>query len=349
MATDTPKTLLLVDDEPLNLRLLQQLLQGEYRLLVAKDGLRAIELAEKELPDLILLDVMMPGMTGYEACKILKQRPATAQIPVIFVTALNEESDEATGFSVGAVDYITKPYGASVVRARVRTHLSLVRAEDLLATRQQVVHCLGKAAEYKDNETGLHVIRMSHYSRLLAETVGYTGDALEDLFSAAPMHDVGKIGIPDAILRKPGRLTPEELVVMRQHPEIGAKIIGENQTGMLALAYNIALCHHEKWDGSGYPRGLKGAEIPLEARIVAIADVYDALTTVRPYKRAWTVEEAVTHLRKEAGSHFDPDLVERFLSRLPEVLEVARRWGESTASLDAVGASAAAAQPQIQA
>jgi putative two-component system response regulator len=349
MATDKQKTILLVDDEPLNLRLLQQLLQGEYRLLVAKDGQRAIELAGKEVPDLILLDVMMPGMTGYEACKILKQQAATARIPVIFVTALNEEADEATGFAVGAVDYITKPYGASVVRARVRNHLSLVRAEDLLATRQQVVHCLGKAAEYKDNETGLHVIRMSHYSRLLAETVGYEGDELEDLFSAAPMHDVGKIGIPDAILRKPGRLTPEELEVMRKHPEIGAMIIGENQTGMLALAYNIALCHHEKWDGSGYPRGLKARDIPLEARIVAIADVYDALTTIRPYKRAWSVEEAVAHLREQAGSHFDPQLVENFLTRLPEVLEVAQRWGETTADLNAAGASAAAAQPQAHA
>jgi putative two-component system response regulator len=325
---DTRKLLLLVDDEAVNLRLLQQILQDDYRLLIAKDGPRALELAASARPDLVLLDVMMPGMTGHEVCERLKASPDTQAMPVIFVTALNDETDETRGFALGAVDYITKPFSNPVVRARIKTQLSLVRAEVLLATRQQVVQCLGAAAEFKDNETGLHVVRMSHYSRLIGQALGFNKVLLEDLFSAAPMHDVGKIGIPDAILRKPGRLDEDELLVMRQHPEIGARIIGQQADGMLAMAYRIALCHHEKWDGSGYPHGLAGEAIPLEARIVAVADVFDALTSVRPYKRAWSFDDAVAHLREQSGRHFDPALVELFIGLMPEVRAVADRFGE---------------------
>lgn len=325
---DARKLLLLVDDEAVNLRLLQQILQDDYRLLIAKDGARALELAASASPDLILLDVMMPCMTGHEVCERLKASDATRHIPVIFVTALSDETDETRGFALGAVDYITKPFSNPVVRARIKTQLSLVRAEVLLATRQQVVQCLGAAAEFKDNETGLHVVRMSHYSRLIGQALGMPKVLLEDLFSAAPMHDVGKIGIPDAILRKPGRLDEDELRVMRQHPEIGARIIGQHQDGMLAMAHRIALYHHEKWDGSGYPFGLAGEAIPLEARIVAIADVFDALTSVRPYKRAWTFDEALGLLRQEAGRHFDPSLVAVFLGLLPQVAAVAAEFGE---------------------
>ncbi len=337
---DHRATLLLVDDEPMNLRLLSQILAPDYRLLVAKDGPRALALAQSDRPDLILLDVMMPGMTGHEVCTQLKGDPALQHIPVIFVTALSEETDEMRGFELGAVDYITKPYGAAIVKARVRTHLSLVRADELLATRQQVVQCLGAAAEYKDNETGLHVVRMSHYARLLAEAVGFDDGELEDLFSAAPMHDVGKIGIPDAILRKPGRLTEDEMRVMRTHPEIGARIIGDHADGMLAMARRVAYSHHEKWDGSGYPQGLVGEAIPIEARIVAIADVFDALTSTRPYKRAWSFDDAVDFLRNEAGRHFDPTLVQAFLGLLPQVREVMVRFAEPVA--DGTEAAAAA-------
>lgn len=325
---DTRKLLLLVDDEAVNLRLLQQILQEDYRLLIAKDGARALELAASASPDLILLDVMMPGMTGHEVCERLKASDATRHIPVIFVTALSDETDETRGFSLGAVDYITKPFSNPVVRARIQTQLSLVRAEVLLATRQQVVQCLGAAAEFKDNETGLHVVRMSHYSRLIGEALGMPKVQLEDLFSAAPMHDVGKIGIPDAILRKPGRLDEDELLVMRQHPEIGARIIGQHKDGMLAMAHRIALYHHEKWDGSGYPFGLAGEAIPLEARIVAIADVFDALTSVRPYKRAWSFDDAIAFLREQAGKHFDPALIKVFEGLLPQVQAVAAEFGE---------------------
>ena len=327
-AADTRPKLLLVDDEPTNLQVLRQVLQDDYRLFFAKDGDKALELAARECPDLILLDVMMPGMTGYEVCSRLKQSEATAAIPVIFVTALADVDDEARGFEVGAVDYITKPISPPIVRARVRTHLSLVRVDELKATRLQIVQRLGLAAEYKDNETGLHVIRMSHYSRVLALAAGFSEQAADDLLNAAPMHDVGKIGIPDAILQKNGKLDDAEWQVMRSHAQIGADIIGEHPSGLLQMARSIALTHHEKWDGTGYPNGLKGEDIPLTGRIVAIADVFDALTSVRPYKAAWSVEEALELLRREGGKHFDPQLVELFLGCMPEILTIKERWAE---------------------
>ncbi|MFV3369259.1 HD domain-containing phosphohydrolase [Pseudomonas sp. NY15435] len=328
-AQDHRPCLLLVDDEATNLQVLRHILQDDYRLLFAKDGDKALELANRERPDLVLLDVMMPGMTGFEVCQRLKAEQATCTIPVIFVTALADVPDEARGFEVGAVDYITKPVSPPIVRARVRTHLSLVRVEELRETRLQIVQRLGKASEYKDNETGLHVIRMSHYAHILARAAGYSEKAADDLLNAAPMHDVGKIGIPDAILQKPGRLDEHEWAVMRQHPEIGARIIGEHDSNLLRLARSIALTHHERWDGTGYPKGLRGEEIPVEGRIVAIADVFDALTSVRPYKPAWSIDEAVELLRREKGSQFDPELVELFLGCLPDILAVRERWADA--------------------
>jgi len=325
---DSRPLLLLVDDEATNLQVLRHILQDDYRLLFAKDGAKALEMVERERPNLILLDVMMPGMTGYEVCQALKTQPELEAIPVIFVTALADVEDETRGFAVGAVDYITKPISPPIVRARVRTHLSLVRMDELRLTRLQIVQRLGMAAEYKDNETGLHVIRMSHFSKVLALAVGYSEAAAEELLNAAPMHDVGKIGIPDAVLRKPGKLDEQEWAVMRQHVEIGAQIIGEHPSGLLRTAQRIALTHHEKWDGSGYPNGLSGEDIPLEGRIVAIADVFDALTSVRPYKAAWSVEDAVALLQKESGRHFDPQLVELFIQQLPAILEIKERWAE---------------------
>ncbi|MCQ4269995.1 response regulator [Pseudomonas kuykendallii] len=325
---DSRPKLLLVDDEATNLQVLRHILQDDYRLLFAKSGAKALELALTESPDLVLLDVMMPGMTGFEVCSTLKAEPSTAGIPVIFVTALADIDDEARGFEVGAVDYITKPVSPPIVKARLRTHLSLVHVETLRQTRLEIVQRLGLAAEYKDNETGLHVIRMSHYSQVLARAAGYSAAQAEELLHAAPMHDVGKIGIPDAILRKRGALDEDEWRVMRSHVTIGARIIGEHPSGLLRTAQRIALGHHEKWDGSGYPLGLAGEAIPLEARIVAIADVFDALTSVRPYKAAWTVEDALDLLRRESGRHFDPRLVELFMGCLPDVLAIKARWAE---------------------
>ena len=326
---DTRPRLLLVDDEPANLQVLRQVLQDDYRLLFARDGHKALELARAEAPALILLDVMMPELSGLDVCRTLKSQDATAAIPVIFVTALADVQNETQGFEAGAVDYISKPISPAIVRARVRTHLQLVRVESLRQTRLQIVLCLGRASEYKDNETGWHVLRMSHYSRILALAAGFDDAAAEDLMHAAPMHDVGKIGIPDAVLQKPGPLDDREWEIMKRHPLIGAEILGQHQSGLLAMAQRIAVAHHEKWDGSGYPNGVAGEDIPIEARIIAIADVFDALTSVRPYKEAWPVEKAVDHLRAHAGKHFDPRLIELFIGELPAILEVRGRFLEA--------------------
>ncbi|MDN4036765.1 two-component system response regulator [Massilia sp. YIM B02443] len=337
----TRPLILAVDDEASNLQLLRQILQDHYRLLFAKDGARALELVRQERPDLVLLDVMMPGMSGFEVCAALKANPATASVPVIFVTALTETDDELEGFEAGAVDYITKPVSPPIVRARVRTHLSLVRMEELRASRLEIVQRLGLAAEYKDNETGLHVIRMSHFSRILGIAAGMTELEADDLLHAAPMHDVGKIGIPDRILQKPGPLDADEWKIMQSHVTIGAEIIGEHAGGMLALARSIALTHHEKYDGSGYPHGLKGEQIPLVGRITAIADVFDALTSERPYKKAWSEGEALAFLHEQKGRHFDPQLVDLFAGQMPAIREIRLRWAET--------AQAVAAHPPAQA
>ncbi|NLC08579.1 MAG: two-component system response regulator [Gammaproteobacteria bacterium] len=321
-------SLLLVDDEATNLQLLRHTLQHEYRLIFAKDGKTALKLAQQEQPDLILLDIMMPDMSGYDVCEQLKNIQALRHVPIIFVTALSDSGDEEKGFALGAVDYITKPFNPAIVKARVRTHLSLVQAEEVLETRLQIVQCLGKAAEYRDNETGMHILRISHFARTIAKAIGFSDEQADELLHAAPMHDVGKIGIPDAILLKPGKLTAEEWEVMRQHPAIGARIIGEHKSSLLQLAATIALCHHEKWDGSGYPNGLAGEDIPLEARIVSLVDVFDALTSVRPYKKAWPIEEALEFIRDQSGSHFDPMLVDIFMDCLPEILHIRDRWAD---------------------
>ncbi|GIU04602.1 response regulator [Shewanella glacialipiscicola] len=327
-------TVLIVDDTPENIDILVGILSDDYKIKVAIDGPRALALVAKSRPDLILLDVMMPGMNGYEVCKLLKQDPLTSHIPVIFVTALSEVADETQGFALGAVDYITKPVSAAVVKARVKTHLALydqkrlleqqvkIRTQELEATRFEIIRRLGRAAEYKDNETGLHVVRMSHYARLLAIKLGLPDTFCDLIFNAAPMHDIGKIGTPDAVLKKPGKLNAEEWAIMQQHAVIGAEIIGEHDDPLLTMARRIALTHHEKWDGSGYPYGLAGEDIPLEGRIVAIADVFDALTSQRPYKPAWTIEATMELLESEAGKHFDPKLVAEFKQILLQVVEI---------------------------
>ncbi|MCF2948720.1 two-component system response regulator [Paraglaciecola aquimarina] len=323
---DSRQKVLVVDDEPTNLRVLNQVLNQTYKLTFAKSGQEALRLVEKERPDLILLDVMMPEMTGYQVCETLKQSELFKSIPVIFVTALTDAGDEAKGLNLGAVDYISKPISPAVVKARVKTHLSLVDAEELRRTRLQVIQRLGRASEYKDNETGMHVMRMSHYSRIVALAYGFTQAEAENLFNAAPMHDIGKIGIPDSIMLKPGKLTDEEFTIMKSHPEIGAEILGDSDSDLIELAKVVSMTHHEKWDGTGYPNKLKGSEIPIEGRIVALADVFDALTSVRPYKDAWTVEKAMDFIHSQKGQHFDPQLVDLFTQQLSEILEVKDQW-----------------------
>ena len=337
--TNKKATILVVDDTPENIDVLSGILKKQYRIKAALNGKIALKIArENPKPDLILLDVMMPEMDGYEVCKKLKKNPETAKIPIIFVTAKSEIRDEERGFSLGASDYITKPVSPPIVSARVHTHLNLydqarhleklvqLRTAELNNTRLEVIRRLGRAAEYKDNETGRHVIRMSLYTKLLAQKVSEDESWCELLYHAAPMHDIGKIGIPDNILLKPGKLEKEEWNIMQQHPAYGAEIIGDLSSPLLHLAREVALCHHEKWNGTGYPNGITGKDIPLSARIVAIADVFDALTSKRPYKDAWPVEKAVKLIQKESGQHFDPDLVPLFLQCLPEIEEIREKY-----------------------
>lgn len=321
--------ILIVDDEPTNLIILKETLKDDYDIILAESGQQAIELTQKENPDLILLDVMMPQISGHEVCKTLKSNPLSFLIPIIFVSAMSETKDETYGFSIGAVDYITKPVHPAVVRARVKTHLSLVQTQELKNTRMQIIQSLGYAAEYKDNETGRHVIRMSHYSKILALASGYSEEYADVIFNAAPMHDIGKIGIPDVILQKPGKLTREEFDIIKTHPAIGAKILGKHSDRLLSIARDISLSHHEKWDGSGYPNGLRQKEISKESRIITIADVFDALTSERPYKKAWTIEETCNYIEDQAGKHFDPELVPLLIKQMPAILEVKEKWKEN--------------------
>jgi putative two-component system response regulator len=320
--------ILIVDDEPLNLKVLKQVLQDNYRLSFAKNGMDALELVKKEKPSLILLDVMMPGMTGFEVCRKLKNDPETNTIPVIFVTALAEEADEAEGFAAGGVDYINKPISPALVRARIKTHLSLVHIDELKRTHLELIQRLGRAAEYKDNETGMHVIRMSHTSGRIALQMGLDASFAELLVDAAPMHDIGKIGIPDSVLLKPGKLDAEELKTMRTHPQIGAQILDNSTSPLIKLTHTVALYHHEKWDGTGYPFGLKGEDIPIEARIVAVADVFDALLSKRPYKEPWPIEKAVEEIQSQINRHFDPAVVEAMMACLPDLIAINEKWRE---------------------
>ena len=331
----TLATVLVVDDTPGNIDILQEILAPAYRVKAAPSGARALEIAaQADPPDLILLDIMMPGMDGYEVIRALKADPMTRSIPVLFLTAKAGAEDEQKGFDLGCVDYITKPVSAPRLRARVRTHLALHdqnraleskvrdRTRELEETRLEIIQRLGRAAEYRDNETGMHVIRMSHASRIIGLELGLPADETQTLLQAAPMHDIGKIGIPDSVLLKPGKLDADEWVIMRRHPEIGAGIIGTHASPLLQMAAVVALTHHEQWDGSGYPHGLRGDAIPLVGRIVAVADVFDALTSVRPYKQAWTVEDAVAEIQRKSGNHFEPRVVAAFMARLPEILAV---------------------------
>ncbi|ACO81152.1 response regulator with metal dependent phosphohydrolase activity (two-component) [Azotobacter vinelandii CA] len=334
-------TILVVDDVPENIDIFVEILAPHHRTKVALNGERALRIARSDNPpDLILLDVMMPGLSGYQVCERLKADPDTRAIPVIFVTAMSETADEQRGLELGAVDYITKPISPPIALARVRTHLALhrqrqelarqveQRTAELLRTRQQIVRRLSRAAEFRDNETGNHIVRMSHIARLIAQAAGMGAEFVETLFNAAPMHDIGKIGIPDSILFKSGRLEPEEWAIMRRHTEIGAKIIGRHDDDLLKAAHSIALHHHEKWDGSGYPQGLGGEEIPLMARIAAVADVFDALTSARPYKKAWPLEEAVGYIEAQAGTHFDPALIGPFRRSLGEIARIVERYAD---------------------
>jgi putative two-component system response regulator len=334
------QTVLVVDDLPENIDVLSNLLSGQYRVKAANNGNDAIKIACQFPPDIILLDVMMPVMDGYEVCRQLKNDPRTRRIPVIFITAIDDFGSEEQGFSLGAVDYITKPLNPSIVLARLKTHLQLYdqnrvleekvkqRTNELDSSRLEIIRRLGRAAEYRDNETGLHVIRMSYYSRIIAEAIGLNNDECDTILNAAPMHDIGKIGIPDKILLKPGPLDAEETAIMRKHAEFGAGIIGEHDNLLLKAAHSSALTHHEQWNGKGYPQGLIGEKIPLIGRIIAVADVFDAVTSKRPYKSAWPIEKAIELINREKGHHFDPKLATAFLDNIAKVKEIMEKHGD---------------------
>jgi putative two-component system response regulator len=361
-------TILIVDDQPENLTVLGGLLEQEYRVRVASSGPRALKAAvTSPHPDLILLDVMMPEMDGHEVLQRLQENPATRQIPVIFVTAMDDASDEERGFELGAVDYIAKPIKPAVVLARVRTQIHLKQAQDALRVHNidlgievkrrirdnrivedVAMRALASLAETRDNETGNHIRRTQGYVSLLAHSLvdrgpgqpALTAHALDLLAKAAPLHDIGKVGIPDHILNKPGPLNAEEWQIMKQHAVIGANSIERAMHGesdhrpleFLHVAMDIAHWHHEKWDGSGYPDGLMGEDIPLSARLMALADVFDALTTRRVYKPAFAHEEAKRIILEDKGRHFDPVLVDIFEERFGEFCEIALRYVDQEAS-----------------
>ena len=362
-----PATILVVDDTPANLDLMAGLLQDRYRVKVAISGEKALQIARSAAPpDLILLDIMMPGLSGYQVCDQLKRDPATRMIPIIFLTAMSATEDETRGLELGAVDFITKPVNPPVVLARVATQLQLKdaadflrdqnlfleaevqrRTRDLIAIQDVTIQMMAGLAETRDSETGHHIRRTQHYVKALAEQLrGHPryGSQLDDhtidlLFRSAPLHDIGKVGIPDRILLKPGRFTPEEFAIMKTHTTLGRDAIAtaEQQLGMevdfLQVAKEIAYSHQEKWDGSGYPQGLAGEAIPLSARLMAVADVYDALISPRIYKVAVSHEAAKAMIEEGRGSHFDPDVVEAFLAVEGQFRAIAERFRDSDTDL----------------
>ncbi len=356
-------TVLVVDDSPENLELMGGLLGDLYRVKVANSGSRALKILEGELlPDLILLDVMMPEMSGWDVCRVIQSTKRLAHIAVIFLTAKTSPDDEKLGFDLGAVDYISKPINPATLLARVKTHLSLKRMSDVLRNRNLVlkdeidkgvqeiraiqettIHAMASLAETRDNETGNHIRRTQNYVKTLAQTLSkhprfahyLTDEQIEMLYLSAPLHDIGKVGIPDHILLKPDRLDAAEFEIMKTHTTLGYQsILSASErlsagSSFLTCAMEIALSHQEKWDGSGYPQGLSGDAIPISARLMAVADVYDALISERYYKKAFSHESAVGIILEGRGSHFDPDVVDAFQRIERKFVEIATKFSDS--------------------
>jgi len=355
-------TVLVVDDTETNIDILIETLGSDYDVSVAMDGKSALEYISEELPDLILLDIMMPEMDGYELCQHLKSNEKTSQIPIIFVTAMNDETEEKKGLELGAIDYIRKPFNPSIVKSRVKNHLELIlakeeleqqniilekkvkeRTKELTLTQDLTIYSLTSLAETRDPETGGHIQRTQNFVQALAEKLAQlpefkdrlTEDKIELLYKSAPLHDIGKIGVKDQILFKPSKLTKEEFEEMKQHTIYGyatlkkaSDMFGTNS--FFRYAMEIAYTHHEKWDGSGYPQGLKGDEIPLSGRLMALADVYDALVSKRVYKPPFSHEKSVGIILEGRGSHFDPVLVDAFY----EINEIFRKIALNFADFD---------------
>ena len=335
------KTILIVDDTELNIEILMTLLGEKYDLLGATNGEDALEMVEEEKIDLILLDIMMPDMDGYEVCSKLKANPKSAHIPVIFITAKTDEDSIEKAYSIGGVDYITKPFRSREVFSRISNHLKLSHQKEWLekqieaktkelvninfeleSTQQEILFALGYVGEIRSKETANHVKRVALYSQILAKHYGLSEEEALLIKEASPMHDIGKVGIPDEILNKPGKLTSDEYEIMKKHAQLGYELFKNSQRSLLKAASIIAYEHHEKYDGSGYPRGLKGEEIHIYGRISALADVFDALASDRVYKKAWDDERIFDLIKEESGKHFDPVLVEIFFENLGEFLTI---------------------------
>lgn len=347
---------LLVDDAPENLRMLSEALKNDYTIMFALNGISALRLAKGDpQPDIILLDVIMPGMDGYEVCRRLKEDPRTHDIPVLFITAQNDEAEEARGLQLGAVDYVSKPFRSSLVKTRVANQLELKlhrdrldelvreRTHELDLTREVTIEAMATLAEWRDPETGGHIKRTQNYVRTLAEYMAtlpqYTSrldkDTIELLYHSAPLHDVGKVSIPDAILLKPGKLTAEEFEEMKMHTTRGKEALAacERKLGgnsFLRLAREIAHGHHERWDGNGYPQGVMGEDIPLPARLMSVADVYDALVSKRVYKPALSHEDAMAIILQGKGTQFDPSVVDALVHEQEACRAIAARFADHT-------------------
>lgn len=363
MSQEKQQTVLVIDDTPANLSLLNQLLRPHYRVRLASSGARGLELAAMQPPDLVLLDIMMPEMDGYEVCRRLKASSLSAGIPVIFLTAKVDAADEELGFELGAVDFIHKPIAPSIVLARVRTHLQIKawqtfledqsawlqgeverRVNEVVYLQEASIRVMVSLAEFRDECTGNHIRRTQTYVRLLAQHLSQqardrdflTAEHIDQITKASPLHDIGKIAIPDHILLKPGKHTPEEFEIMKTHAEKGESMLirtrrelGEDNL-MLHFASQIARSHHERWDGTGYPDGLQGEAIPLAARLMAVADVYDALRSVRPYKKAFSHEESVGMLLEQRARHFDPAAIDAFVALQEEFSLIAKQLADSS-------------------
>ncbi len=350
---DKKARILCADDEDINLLLLEGMLVPlGYEVIMARDGEEALERVQETHPDVILLDVMMPKMDGFEVARQLKDNEETRIIPIVMVTALREVEDRVKALEVGADDFLSKPVDQVELRARVRSLIKVKayhdhmrnyqkeletevakRTEQLRKAFQKIkelsldtIHRLSQAAEYKDEDTGEHIQRMSNISAVVARKMGLNDKTVEAILYASPMHDVGKIGIPDRILLKPGKLEQDEWEIMKQHTVIGAKILGGAKSGFIKLAEIISLTHHEKWDGSGYPKGLKRSKIPLAGRIVSLADVFDALTSKRPYKEPFSLEKSYAIIKEGRGCHFDPDVVDAFFAVEDEIIGIKEKY-----------------------
>ena len=344
----------IVDDSDINLTLLSALVRrlGDCEPLLFQESPKGLAWCTENLPDLVVVDYMMPELDGIEFVSRLRAVSGREDVPILMITANDDKEVRYEALQKGATDFLNKPVDRIEFSARVRNMLALGASRKKLADKaewladevrkataaiyareQELLFRMSRAAEFRDPETGQHIQRMAHYSRLIARKMGLSPDDQELILQAAPMHDVGKIGIPDHILLKPGRLAPEEYDEMKRHAVIGHELLSGSESRVFQTAAVIALAHHEKFDGSGYPHGLRGDVIPLLGRIVAVADVFDALTSVRPYKQAWPLEKAEAYLRESSGSHFDPSCVDAFFATWDEVLEIHSRYRDETVAV----------------